>query len=354
MTERRRDEAVQALLDFDLPCILPFTLLTLFPTSSPESSPFARPLLMSSSNWVELSHFLASPPHAPPAYLGALPPAPPSINALSFDTSSDLLLTGNSNGGVTSWYGQGLARYTAWKADVRLTVPIPGSEAAADTDPLTAPRRLQTSWKKASQNQASTSGTKAGIRELYNDSGNVWSVSQHGVHCASRRGIARWGKDVAAMGHPSLTLSSISPSPSGSSSEIVVGGPEATLQDSHIISINRHVGSISRKVAVSGANVLQLRKSQRYILNSTSAGHIHLRDPRSLEMLHTLHAHPGGIIDMKSEGHLVWSIGWTIRLGHPVVESHVKGEGHWRLQYPEELSTHALSLSLIPQFTTFE
>lgn len=95
------------------------------------------------------------------------------------------------------------------------------------------------------------------------------------------------------------------------------------MADQQLISLNRHVGSVSRKVNA-GGSLLQVRKSQRYLLSSTAGGHIQLRDPRSLELEHKLHAHPGGVIDMKSEGSLVWSVGWTMRLGHPVPEPLIK------------------------------
>lgn len=316
---------------------------------------------MSSTTWLELSHILGSAPPPPPPYLNGFPPPPPSINALAFDTTADLLFTANSNGGVCSWYGPGLARYTAWKADVRHTVPITASattvsqkKSSSNSSPTgtdddakgspaasNAPRRLQTSWKKApavqlppppiagpgpGQGARPPAAGPSGIRELHTDSGNVYSVSPSGLHCATRRGVARWSKDVAAMGHPSLALRSLCPSAShASSSEIVVAGSSHLERDQQIISINRHVGSVVRDVSA-GGNVLQVRKAQRFLLSSTQGGHIQCRDPRSLEVEHKLHAHPGGVIDMKSEGSLVWSVGWTMRLGHPVPEPLIKGE----------------------------
>ncbi|CAO1617228.1 unnamed protein product [Parajaminaea phylloscopi] len=294
-------------------------------------------------SWHELNHILASLPPAPPPYLGALPPPPPSLSAISFDSSADLLFTGNAAGGVQSWYGQGLARYTAWKAAVAPTVPANASsshqsggsqEVQSPTIASASDRKLQVSWKKSQgalqpppQIQgAAPPGTVAGgngIRELWNDGGNVYSVSPHGVHCASRRGLARWSKDVSAMGHPSLSLSSICPSPVHSSSDVIVCGYAPAAEDQQIVAVNRHVGTVVRKVAAEGT-LLQVRKSQRYLLSSTPGGHIQLRDPRSLELEHKLHAHPGGVIDMKCEGSLVWSVGWTMRLGHPVPEPLIK------------------------------
>ncbi|CAO1638721.1 unnamed protein product [Sympodiomycopsis kandeliae] len=309
---------------------------------------------MSSSSWLELSHILATPPPPPPAYHGALPPPPPSINDVAFDTSSDLLYTANSNGGVASWYGPGLARYTAWKADVRHTIEVPrasssgsGSPSQTTSPPSTAPsstsassssatsstpqhqqqhpRRLQVSWKKAAsaQQQQNKGHGPAGVRQIYADGGNVYSASPFGIHCANRRGLPRWSTDVAAMGHPALTLNALTPSPTLSGSDIIVAGTSAVERDQQMISVNRHVGSVTRKVHTGGP-VLHVCKSQKYLLSSTRAGHIQLRDPRSLEVEHKLHAHPGGVIDMKSDGSLVWSIGWTIRLGQLVPEPLIK------------------------------
>lgn len=157
-------------------------------------------------SWLELTHILASLPPAPPPYLGALQPPPPSLSALSFDSSSELLFTANASGGVQSWYGPGLARYTAWKAAVAPTVPAASSASGSDHH-INSERRLQVSWRKSQGvvspppqiSGAAPPGTVAGghgIRELWNDGGNVYSISPNGVHCANRRGLSRWSKDV--------------------------------------------------------------------------------------------------------------------------------------------------------------
>lgn len=280
---------------------------------------------MSSSSWHEIAHILAVPPSQPPAYLGALPPPSPAVNVVAFDTSAELLLTGNSNGGINSWYGPALGRYTAWRADVRQTVAA--SKGAGDEEAPLGQRKLQTSWKKApSLSHAHHSNVRSGIAEIYNDSGFIYSVTPGGVHCASRKGLAKWSQDVSAMGHPSLSLGSICASPAHSTSELIVAGSTALERDQQVFSINKHVGGQVTRKSSAGGPILQVRKSQKYLLSSTPGGHIQCRDPRSLEIQHRLHAHPGGVIDMKSEGSLVWSVGWTMRLGHPVPEPLIKGE----------------------------
>jgi PAB-dependent poly(A)-specific ribonuclease subunit 2 len=118
-------------------------------------------------------------------------------------------------------------------------------------------------------------------------------------------------------------------SPSASS-DIVAGGASASAlitgtvgRDDVILCINSGTGSVIR-TSPSEAPVSHMRRSAKYVCTGNVAGHIQLRDPRSLNIEHRLVAHPGGLIDMQADGHHLYSVGWTLRLGHPVPEPLVK------------------------------
>lgn len=118
-------------------------------------------------------------------------------------------------------------------------------------------------------------------------------------------------------------------SPSASS-DIIAGGVSASAmstgtvgRDDVILCINSGTGSVIR-TSLSEAPVSHMRRSAKYVCAGNIAGSIQLRDPRSLNIEHRLVAHPGGLIDMQADGHHLYSVGWTLRLGHPVPEPLVK------------------------------
>ncbi|CAD6970835.1 unnamed protein product, partial [Tilletia controversa] len=78
------------------------------------------------------------------------------------------------------------------------------------------------------------------------------------------------------------------------------------------------------RTASAEASIVKLRKYTRLVCAGASDGSIQLRDPRSLKVEHRLAAHAGGLIDMAVEGNMIYSVGWTVRLGHPVPDAFVK------------------------------
>jgi PAB-dependent poly(A)-specific ribonuclease subunit 2 len=225
-----------------------------------------------------------------------------STTSLAFDSTSELLFTGTSSGNVTSHYSPALQRYTSWRARPQFAVP------------------------RASENQR---GSQTGVKGILCDERAVYSVVESGIKSTIRRGAGRWNLYIPTTEMPSLRLASMCFSPTASS-DIVAGGASTGAlttgqlgQDDVMISLNAGTGSIIRKVS-SEAQLTHIRKSTRYICAGGPDGHIQLRDPRSLNLEHRLHAHPGGVIDMQSEGNHLYSIGWTLRLGHPMVEAMVK------------------------------
>jgi len=118
-------------------------------------------------------------------------------------------------------------------------------------------------------------------------------------------------------------------SPLSSSSDIVAGGatPQGaagTLTDADaLLSMNVNSGRVVRRTPADAA-ITHLAKSGRYVCAGTAQGTIQLRDPRTLQLEHRLTAHHGGLIDMQAEGHLIYSLGWTLRQGHRVAEPFIK------------------------------
>ncbi|PWN52754.1 hypothetical protein IE53DRAFT_366908 [Violaceomyces palustris] len=236
------------------------------------------------ASWVEHAHILAN--NSPMGMLGG-------VTSLSFDPYSELIWAGTSVGQVASHFGSELQRYSSYPAHGTTTRP-------------------------------------GAVKSLLVDERHVYSVGDGGIKCSNRRGIARWTMLTSEQA-PSLSLSSMCASPIAASSDIVAGGAsqsasttgELSADDDVVLVVNNATGSVIRKVS-SEAPLLQLRKSARLICAGTVNGHIQLRDPRSLRVEQRLHAHPGGLVDMQADGNLVYSVGWTVRQGHPVPEPLVK------------------------------
>ncbi len=97
-------------------------------------------------DWTEYAHIFAN---NAPGQLG-------SVTSVRFDPYSELLWAGSASGQITSHYGADLQRYTSYPAHGTVSRPAP---------------------------------TKA----LYLDERHIYSVGETGLHCASRKGLARWG-----------------------------------------------------------------------------------------------------------------------------------------------------------------
>lgn len=244
------------------------------------------------AEWAQQAHVLAD--HALPGVLGA-------VSALHFDPLSELLWVGSASGQVTS-------HTNALPALSRCT-----SFAAHGT-----PRQPHD------------------VRTILSDDKSILSLSDTCVRATQRSGLARWSIDIECVRATDrrehargLRLQSMCPSPLSSSSDIFVGGMTAMAQNGQltdtdvVLTINTNSGSVVRQAPAEAA-LTHLRKSGRYLCTGTAQGTIQLRDPRTLAMEHKLSAHHGGLIDMQAEGHLLYSIGWTLRQGRRVAEPFIK------------------------------
>lgn len=221
-------------------------------------------------------------------------------SALTFDTAQELLWSGTANGNVESHYGPALQRYTSWLAH------SPALSNTLPQDPVVQ-----------------------GVKGILTDERAVYSVGEGGIKSALRSGLGRWNLFASKTEFPSLNLSSLCFSPTASS-DIITGGASSTAsatgqlgKDDVIVSLNSGTGGIIRKEPAE-AQLSQIRRSAKYICAGSIDGHIQLRDPRTLRIQQRVHAHPGGLIDMQAEGNQLYSVGWTMRLGHPVPEPIVK------------------------------
>ncbi|KAE8226230.1 hypothetical protein CF319_g1142 [Tilletia indica] len=225
------------------------------------------------NSWAECGHALASS----------------SLTALAFDPHSELLWAGTSTGQVVSHYSPALIRYTSFPATGSVYNPSP-------------------------------------VKDFLIDDRNVYTLGERVVHSAMRRGIANWSVPTDKTARH-LQLASMCVSPLGSGSEIVAGGTSngigSPVENDVVVVINKNSSTITR-TAPAEASLVKLRKSSRLVCAGASNGSIQLRDPRTLKVEHRLAAHAGGLIDLAVEGNMIYSVGWTVRLGHPVPDAFVK------------------------------
>ncbi|PWY98088.1 hypothetical protein BCV70DRAFT_202263 [Testicularia cyperi] len=219
---------------------------------------------------------------------------PPAVTSLAFDPYSELLWQATSYGSVSSLYSSQLSRYTSYAAHGTPTRPSP-------------------------------------TKGLLIDERHIYSIGDNSIKCSTRRGLAKWSTLTKDLGLTSMSLVSMCASPLAASSDIVAGGVsqsatstgELDAENDLLLAVNNSTGAVVRHVP-SEAPLLHVRKSGRLVCAATINGHIQLRDPRTLRIEHRLHAHPGGLIDMQADGNTVYSVGWTVRQGHPVPEPLVK------------------------------
>ena len=168
-------------------------------------------------------------------------------------------------------------------------------------------------------------------RGILADERHIFSIGDNGIKCSHRRGLAKWTTSTHDIGTSAMNLVSMCASPLAASSDLVAAGlsqsaastGEIDSDNDLILAVNSSTGAVVRTVA-SEAPIVHVRKSGRYVCAGTVNGHVQLRDPRTLKLEHRLHAHPGGLVDVQADGHILYSVGWTVRQGHPVPEPLIK------------------------------
>ncbi|KAH7175699.1 ubiquitin carboxyl-terminal hydrolase-domain-containing protein [Dactylonectria macrodidyma] len=207
-------------------------------------------------DWDEVARIQFPPPgvHAMPT----------PVTTMTFDTSQELLWTGNDYGRVTSFYGTELQRYTSFKAHLSPEGPV---------------RQI-----------------------LVNEKGVV-ALGSKDVHMALRRGPPLWHikhddmKDLRCMCFTSK-----------GTAEILVAG----LQDTMLV-IDLIKGDVVKQVPTE--HQYTTMKRGRYICAATKNGSVDLLDPISFTVVKTWIAHSALINDMDAQHDFIVTCGYSLRQG---------------------------------------
>ncbi|KAI8674835.1 PAN2-PAN3 deadenylation complex catalytic subunit PAN2 [Fusarium keratoplasticum] len=197
----------------------------------------------------------------PPPGVHALPTP---VTTMTFDTSQELLWTGNDYGRVTSFYGTELQRYTSFKA-----------HASADGP----------------------------VRQILVNEKGVVALGAKDVHMAMRRGVPMWHikhDDMDDLRCMSFT--------SKGTAEIIVAG----LQDTMLV-IDLIKGDVVKQVPTEHQYTIMRRG--RYICAATNNGSVNLLDPVTFAVVKTWNAHSALINDMDAQHDFVVTCGYSLRQG---------------------------------------
>ncbi|KAI0844665.1 PAB-dependent poly(A)-specific ribonuclease subunit PAN2 [Daldinia vernicosa] len=197
----------------------------------------------------------------PPPGLRAMPTP---VTVLAFDTSQELLWTGNEYGRVSSFYGTKLQPYTSFKTHSSQDGPV---------------RQI-----------------------LFNDKG-VIALGSRGVHMALRRGPPLWSirsEDMQELRCMSFT--------SKGTAEILAAGEQDKM---FVIDINK--GEITKQLPTEHKYTIMRRS--RYICAATSTGAVHIIDPVSFQVIKIWNAHTAAINDMDAQHDFIVTCGYSMRHG---------------------------------------
>ncbi|KAI5865927.1 PAB-dependent poly(A)-specific ribonuclease subunit PAN2 [Durotheca rogersii] len=195
----------------------------------------------------------------PPPGLRALPTP---VTTLAFDTSQELLWTGNEYGRVSSFYGSKLQQYTSFKAHASPGGPV---------------RQL-----------------------LFNDKG-VIALGSRGVHMALRRGVPLWSirhEDMQELRCMSFT--------SKGTAEILVAGEHDKM---FVIDTNK--GEITKQIPTE--HRYKIMRRSRYICAATSSGAVHIIDSLNFQVIKVWNAHTAAINDMDAQHDFIVTCGYSMR-----------------------------------------
>ncbi|KAF6826197.1 pab-dependent poly -specific ribonuclease subunit [Colletotrichum musicola] len=189
---------------------------------------------------------------------------PTPVTTMTFDTTQELLWTGNDYGRATSFYGSELQRYTSFKAQMTTDGPV---------------RQI-----------------------LVNDKGVV-VLGSRDIHMASRRGPSIWHirhddmKDLRCMSFTSK-----------GTSEILAAG----FQDTMFV-IDLAKGEVVKQVPT--AHSYKVMKRSRYICAATKDGIVNLIDPVNFSVVKSWNAHSALISDMDAQHDFIVTCGYSLRQG---------------------------------------
>ncbi|KAH8925754.1 hypothetical protein BT69DRAFT_1239751 [Atractiella rhizophila] len=211
------------------------------------------------------------------------------ITTLQFDFLQELLWSGNSQGYVSSWFttddstSSTLNRYTSYKA----------------------------------HNLSQTH------QILSNDRG-ILSLGMDSVKLANRRGLCQWQYQER-----NIALSNMAHSPIKNSEVVVAASSTNSLLSSslahrhELLLLNVATGTLLKRTGITSPTS-HIRTSKNLLCCAQLDGTIVLREPREYRISRTLPAHTGGISALEVGENTLYSLGYTIRQGVPIIDPHVK------------------------------
>ncbi|KAK9457055.1 ubiquitin carboxyl-terminal hydrolase-domain-containing protein [Dipodascopsis uninucleata] len=186
---------------------------------------------------------------------------PASISTVTFDTSQELLWTGDTNGRVASFAGENLRKYTSFI------------------------------------------GHRAPVSQILVNDRGVLSLGPNNLRMTQRRGLVRFNLDDQGKMKELCCMSYTS----RGTSEIIIGGRNPGL-----LKINVDRGSIVSEVPLDERFTV-MRRGGRLIACGNAKGEVVLLDPVSLQVVRKLPAHSGGIADLDTRDNVLLTCGHTYR-----------------------------------------
>ncbi|PHH66549.1 hypothetical protein CDD81_7024 [Ophiocordyceps australis] len=208
-------------------------------------------------DWDEVSRIPFPPP-------GGVHSMPSPVTTMTFDTSHELLWTGNEFGRVSSFISPDLQKYTSFKAHVSSDGPV---------------RQI-----------------------LVNDKG-VIALGARDLHMALRKGPPIWH-----LRHDDMTDMRCMGFTSKGTTEVLVAG----LQDKLLL-VDLNKGEVVKQLKTE--HHYSIIKSGRYICAATRTGSVHLLDPVSLSRIRSWNAHSALINDMDTQHDFIVTCGYSLRQG---------------------------------------
>lgn len=210
-------------------------------------------------DWKEVARLTHPPP--------TLHDIPTNPATLAFDSSQELLWTGNSYGRVSSFYGVELQRYTTFSAHPARDGPV--------------------------------------HQLLFHEKG-VIALGAHRIHMAMRRGLPIW--NIKHEDFKQLRCMCFL-----SKDELLVAGCQEKM---FVIDVVK--GDITQEMQTSEEYTMMRRC--RFICAATKSGSINIMDPKTFEVTKSWTAHYAGINDMDAQHDFIVTCGFSIRQGRPVLD----------------------------------
>ncbi|XP_071845900.1 PAN2-PAN3 deadenylation complex catalytic subunit PAN2-like isoform X2 [Apostichopus japonicus] len=188
-----------------------------------------------------------------------------SVSALYFDPFEELLWMGNQGGHVTSYYGSHLQKYSSFQAH-------------------------------SSQQE---------IRQLLALDSGIISLARQGLRCNSRQGIKLFDYNGSAMEEMRAMIIL------KDSTRLLAGG-----QQEKLVEIDLKTGEEKGLYDCGEEGITIMRMSNSYLCRADTTGKIHLCDPSSMEIQHTLEAHSTSVSDFDVHENQLVSCGFSTRHGN--------------------------------------